>query len=103
MEYVGKAGLAPTPGRTGPIFLWRETETIDDIIENSFPLPTANADGSEIKRYDRFSTLLNLLDLKRLAGFKIRFTDDLLDHLEIHDDPQKKFHKIIFVFHHAKF
>lgn len=94
MLFVGTAGGAavPNPGITGIPSRWRDNERLDDTVNTNFPEVTPQG--------RQFSNLLTLLDLKRLGGFKIRSTDNLLDHLSIQKHAEG-FGSIILIYYHA--
>jgi hypothetical protein len=94
MLFVGTAGSVAVlnPGRLGIPSRWRDGESVDVTVNTNFP--DAPSQGRQ------FSSLLTLLDLKRLRGFRIRSTDNLLDHLSIQKHAEG-FKSIISIYYHA--
>jgi len=85
---------------------WNPNETINGILEANFQKKRLKEDdkfietpGEENER--TFSDILNLRDMEYLAGFKIAWTDDILNHLLIRKHPQSKFETQVLIFHHA--
>lgn len=71
---------------------WNEGNLLD-FIRDSFAPPSSPSHG-RVKLEKSF----NALNLQRIAGIEIWWTDNLADHLRMMDDD-----KAVFVFHHASF
>ena len=75
------------PGRS--TLIWTESESLDDLIEKSFP-------KTDPKESLRWPHSLNLCNLNRIGGFEIVWTDHLADHLYLNEDL-----RTINIYHHA--
>ncbi len=70
-----------------------EGGSLSDFVHQNFAVPPTR-DRDRIKLEKSF----NALNVQRIGGIKIWWTDNLADHLQMMDDD-----KAVFIFHHASF
>ena len=94
MLKVGSAGVAADAGQLDRPILWKDNQSIIDIVRIEFPLHN----GWNRKR---FSDIFNVYDLWRLGGLGIRPTNNLLEHLTIQRYPGGEFTTKLYIFHNV--
>jgi len=111
-----------------PVYHWHSHETLEEAIKNNLPpnqqppkprdkapgksqalnnvqsgtgRTGRQADSPEFDCDDEFSGFFTLYDMERLAGFKFRWTNNLLSHLKARKLREPGFTTTVFIFHHA--
>jgi hypothetical protein len=87
-----RIGGVPHEYSKGRYIEWEEGN-LREFVHNYFAVPPARA-RDRIKLEKSF----NALNVQRIGGIKIWWTDNLADHLRMMDDD-----KAVFIFHHASF
>ena len=96
MVSLGDAGSLIAGSKQLPI-LWESTASIDGFLKSQFEGPALEAKDKS----RNFSDMLSLRDIEFLAGFKIEWTDNILDHLLIRTFPESRFETVVVIFHQA--
>lgn len=105
MLWIGAAGLNPPPGsREQPHVPWGDYRFIghlflDQIMKNF----KKKAEPEIIIKEDNFPYTLNLYDIHSIGGFKVKYTDNLFDHLYFTKWNGTKFEPTIYIFHKVSF
>ena len=73
----------------GPLLTWPDTSSLVDIIQN---VHSRAAPG--ISSIQRFPDVFNTFDLERMGGFRIKWTDNLANHLCLEG-------KTIYLYYHV--
>ena len=69
---------------------WPDDMSLADVLRKRF----LNASSQETKKM-RFTKFLNVVSLRRIGGFTIHWTENILDHLSLEED------RVICIFHYA--
>ena len=87
-----RIGGVPHEYSKGRYLEWEEGN-LREFVHNYFAVPpTRNRDRIKLEKS------FNALNVQRIGGIKIWWTDNLADHLRMMDDD-----KAVFIFHHASF
>jgi hypothetical protein len=71
--------------------LWKDNELLVDFNRRVFLLPSAQADNVRLPRS------FNAKNLAQVAGFRIKWTSSLQNHLKMSDNDEE-----VMIFHHAR-
>jgi hypothetical protein len=74
--------------------IWPESSSLAEVIRSRFGVIPPSHPMSKLT----FSRLFNAYNLERIGGFRILWTDNLLDHLALDDDGMSK---AVYVYYHV--
>ena len=74
--------------------IWPESSSLAEVIRSRFGTVPPSRPMSKLT----FSRLFNACNLERIGGFRILWTDNLLDHLSLDDDGMNK---AVYVYYHV--
>ncbi|KAK8097668.1 uncharacterized protein PG998_013154 [Apiospora kogelbergensis] len=73
---------------------WLESQSLQDVLSQITVSPSNNSSGQLDSSNGKFSTYLNAADMEKIAGYRIVWTNRLLDHLDTAGT-------LVYMFHHV--